>query len=629
MRPLLIYFFCYCFLAFTNAQSNLEFTAGCEDISDCGDDVCFYQSPTFVAEATTDCNQGSFLVYNYSVDIDNDGFVDFSGSGNQVSFSGEVGIHKITFEVSDQCGSVISCEKLITVEDCTPPVLQCLNFNFFPFLPDDTLLTIFADSLTFFNLSDNCDEVEDLILSFSDSTYVPSITFSCSEYFQLASYEVPLFVTDGSGNQATCILDIVIDDDEFGACNVLFFDTIPVCVSYSDLVPMDDYQVNNIELIDDSDSDCKFYIPNTGFTIVEPTRNTNPNNGLTILDLILMRKHILQIQPLSDPFKLMAADVNNSGSISGFDIVLLSKTLLKDEPGLQASWLFVDADYDVSTIGFGNAYPNYFSAYEIDSTDFPLEFIGVKAGDLDCSVDISEQTNGFLKPQVGTITFCAEDKMLEAGSSVLIPITAKDYNDIAGFIFTINVDSSKLSLFEVFVGDIFLQLGPSINNASNKLFPAFFVDSFTFGSTFSDEDTLFTFRFDVFEDVLLSDAFSLDGSSVEMDAYNSDEERVEVKFDFCNPVNNEELERSTFHLMENFPNPFNDVTSIPFELTENQDVTLTVFDISGRQVKSIVQNFPAGLHSLLIKKIDLPSDGIYYFEVKTTENIGVGKMILN
>ena len=626
IRFRLIYFFC-CFLIFCNAQSNLQFTSGCEDISDCVDDICVYNSPIFEVEATTDCSLGSTFIYSHAVDIDNDGVFDFTGSGNQVNFTDEIGTHKILFEVSDLCGTVISCEKLVTVEDCTPPFLQCFNTNFFSFPPDDTLLTIYADSLNIASITDNCTEVEDLIFSFSDSIYLPTLTFSCSDFFQSTSLNLEIFVTDGSGNQSTCS-SIAFINDEMGACYLQLFDSIPICVTYADLVPMENYQINNFNLTDDPDSDCKWYIPNTGFTEIKPNRNTNPRNGLTILDVILIQKHHLQIQPFDDPLKNWAGDINNNGCISAFDIVIILQALLKEELSIPLSWLFVDANYDLPVACSASPYPNSFLPSEIDSTDFPLEFIGVKAGDVDYSVDISEQTNGFLKPPVDTLTFFTEDKMLEAGTEINIPIGAKNFNKIAGFIFTINTDTTKLELLNGSSGEVFYDLGTSnfFNGEKGKTSSIWLDNGFS-GVTASEEDTLFNLTFEVLENVLLSEAFSLNDSFVEMDVYDINEERLAVEFEYSDFVSTTENLKRTLEI-EVFPNPFNEYTEIFFQLSEREQVTVEFFDVSGRKIRTLTQNFPSGLNSFLIKKSDLPSDGLYFFEVKTTENIGVGKMIV-
>ena len=627
MKSRIIFFISFGFFSLCQAQSNLQFTSSCENVSECVGEFCSL-SLNISVEATTDCNQGPFLIYNYSIDLFSDGFIDLVGTGNQFEFTDEIGNHTILFQVTDQCGSMISCENNIEIKDCTAPSLFCWGNELISFPLDDTLITIFASEVNIQVLSDNCDSNEDLIYSFSDSIYQPTITISCSDYFQSFTYLQEIFVWDKSGNQSSCLISFFLPD-EIGSCNLQLFDTIPVCVTTTDLIPLDNFQVNNIDLIDDPDSDCKLYIPEVGFTAITLSRNTNPLNGITLLDLILMRKHILYIQPLEDPYKLAAGDINNSGGISAFDIVLLTRAILRFELSIPSSWYFIEPDFNLNWISLGVALPTSFPASEIDSAEFPLEFIALKVGDLDCSVDVTEQTNGFLQPPVDAFTFCTADKMLEAGEEVLIPIRAKDFNDVVGFTWTTKFDSEQLSFSGIHSNELYMGLwNLNTENSSSGILGGFWLDESYIGLIFSEEDTLFSLSFEVNENVLLSEVFSLDGSFVDMDAYNINDERLEVNFEFCNTVSIQDDFQKVLNLAV-FPNPFHEKAEVRFYLLEGEVVTFSIFDISGRKIKSFTENLQSGQNSFFIEKKDFPSDGIYFYEVKTTENIRVGKLVLN
>jgi hypothetical protein len=51
------------------------------------------------------------------------------------------------------------------------------------------------------------------------------------------------------------------------------------------------------------------------------------------------------------------------------------------------------------------------------------------------------------------------------------------------------------------------------------------------------------------------------------------------------------------HLAQNYPNPFNPVTKINFQLPESGPVKITVYDVTGKEVISLVNTvLPAGYH---------------------------------
>lgn len=81
--------------------------------------------------------------------------------------------------------------------------------------------------------------------------------------------------------------------------------------------------------------------------IVVPYRNDNPLNGVSTYDMVLMSRHILGIEALNSPFKIIAADVNQSKSVTTFDIVETRKLILGIYQNLPntSSWRFVRQDY--------------------------------------------------------------------------------------------------------------------------------------------------------------------------------------------------------------------------------------------------------------------------------------------
>ena len=70
-------------------------------------------------------------------------------------------------------------------------------------------------------------------------------------------------------------------------------------------------------------------IPEVDSPNLKIINNTNPLEGLTPLDLIIIQKHILQITLFTDDYQLVAADVNGSGSITPLDLIELQKLILE------------------------------------------------------------------------------------------------------------------------------------------------------------------------------------------------------------------------------------------------------------------------------------------------------------
>ncbi len=128
--------------------------------------------------------------------------------------------------------------------------------------------------------------------------------------------------------------------------------------------------------------------PGGSFTL-HPQRNDAPLNGVTTYDLVLITKHILGIEPLNSPFKLIAADANLDGQITTADVVLLRKLILGIIPKFphEKSWRFVKKDHIFLNYQ-DPQHPAFPERIWVPFVDEPpwysntFNFIGVKIGDV-------------------------------------------------------------------------------------------------------------------------------------------------------------------------------------------------------------------------------------------------------
>lgn len=83
-----------------------------------------------------------------------------------------------------------------------------------------------------------------------------------------------------------------------------------------------------------------------------------------------------------------------------------------------------------------------------------------------------------------------------------------------------------------------------------------------------------------------------------------------------------------YALQQNFPNPFNAITSITFDVAEPGYVRLTVYDMVGREVSTLVrQQLEAGRHVVSFDAGDLPS-GMYLYRLEVNGFAVQRKMLL-
>lgn len=88
-----------------------------------------------------------------------------------------------------------------------------------------------------------------------------------------------------------------------------------------------------------------------------------------------------------------------------------------------------------------------------------------------------------------------------------------------------------------------------------------------------------------------------------------------------------------FSLYPNFPNPFNPTTTIRYDLAENSKIQLTIYNILGQQIRTLVnQALPAGRYQAVWDGRNdagsQVSSGIYIFRLKTEKFVKANKMLL-
>ncbi|MCX6162109.1 MAG: T9SS type A sorting domain-containing protein [Ignavibacteriae bacterium] len=83
-----------------------------------------------------------------------------------------------------------------------------------------------------------------------------------------------------------------------------------------------------------------------------------------------------------------------------------------------------------------------------------------------------------------------------------------------------------------------------------------------------------------------------------------------------------------YDLAQNYPNPFNPVTTIRYAIPRNSQVWLTVFDVIGREVETLInEKQSAGTYEAVWDASQIPS-GVYFYRLTTNEFTSIKSMLL-
>ena len=98
-------------------------------------------------------------------------------------------------------------------------------------------------------------------------------------------------------------------------------------------------------------------------------------------------------------------------------------------------------------------------------------------------------------------------------------------------------------------------------------------------------------------------------------------------------LNRESVIPVTFTLHQNYPNPFNPITTLRYDLPKDALVTLSIYDMLGREITQLVNTIQqAGFKSVQWDATDSMgkpvSAGVYLYQIQAGEFVQTRKMVL-
>lgn len=624
--------------------------------------VCTYD-PTctegyieLTASATDKCTKE--LNWYYKIDAFNDGSFESglskSGLGNSANASGKypIGTHRIEWTFEDKCGNLTKCEQLFTIVNCKAPTPYCINGLATSLMPVDTngdgtpdigMVDIWAKD--FDNNSSHPCPGYSVIHSFrpvtraNDGTpvIVRGRTYTCDSLGR-RNVNVYIAVLDRNGR-------LVLDDQgrvvqDFCTTFITVQDNFKVCKNSGRVVVKGSLMTEgsagvkevNVSL---EGSEKNMFTGNNGLYtfdevlnggnyVVKPGKNNDPMNGVSTLDLVIMQRHILGIDKIASPYKLIAADVNKDQKITAADLVELRKLILGIINDFQSneSWRFVDKTYKFQDAE--NAHTESFpEAYYIENinTNMDIDFMAVKIGDVNGNVVAN--ANGTLTEarSSASLQLSADNQVFNAGQVISVPVKAKESSSVSGFQFTVDFDTELFSL-EAVNGS--LAGMTDANFGFTKLANGIVTVSYNREASIelNSGDKLFTLVLKAKDNGKLSEGLDINSMVTKAEAYSTDDHVMNVEFEVSNRV------AESVVLYQNTPNPFKSVTMIGFELPETMYGTVTVYDVTGKSLKVIKNTFNKGYNSIELNKNELGGTGVLYYTLEAGDFKATKKMVV-
>ncbi|MDX1913156.1 MAG: hypothetical protein SFV22_16805, partial [Saprospiraceae bacterium] len=178
-----------------------------------------------------------------------------------------------------------------------------------------------------------------------------------------------------------------------------------------------------------------------GQYLLTPAKDGDDRVGLSVLDMLAIRRHILGIDPFTSPYRIIEADVNQSGSVTTFDVVQIQRLILgiDSEFPSNTAWRFVPADFI-----FTNLFNPFDPPFPEDKLIAPLlndsmaNFFAMKTGDV-VGCGYPNDTH--------MVQFVAADKDISCDEWV--EISVDHFTDLKGFQFSMDWDENALQFLQV------------------------------------------------------------------------------------------------------------------------------------------------------------------------------------
>lgn len=83
-----------------------------------------------------------------------------------------------------------------------------------------------------------------------------------------------------------------------------------------------------------------------------------------------------------------------------------------------------------------------------------------------------------------------------------------------------------------------------------------------------------------------------------------------------------------YELSQNYPNPFNPITNIKYQIQKTGLVTLKIYDLLGREIKTLVNEIKnPGRYVVSFNGSEFAS-GVYFYRIQSGDFVEVKKMVL-
>jgi hypothetical protein len=457
-------------------------------------------------------------------------------------------------------------------------------------------------------------KVSDLSVNYIPENKDSVLSFDCSELKNIA---IPLriFLTDSKGISVSCDVSLYLSDS-FNNCSPKV--KISGAIKTATGKPVNQVTVGLSGFTTSSgqtNENGLFSVQNIstgGPYFLKPVSPNDFKNGVSTLDLVLLQRQLLQGQVLKSPLQFLAADIDNSGTISIRDLLELRKLVINLSSKFEknTSWRFIPTHFIFpdSSNPWKTPFPEeiIFPAISKDTTG---SFTAIKIGDLSGDAPLNQVPGVQFRREVSPWPLYYSVSENPTNGEFLVSFFFNEKNKPEGFQSTIQWNprfSNNVSFIPGSLSADHINIVAErglLNVSAEKLMD----DGILFSLLFSSNNLPFNDLY-LANNVLSPEAYK------ETQIY---------------PLNllKRQLEKEIFKVYPAVPNPFSGETVISFYLPQSSFTEMVISDLSGRILKKLSGEGMKGLNNWTLNLSELTSDLILFCKVKAGNDEGFQQII--
>lgn len=459
-------------------------------------DAC--EAPVKLETAVTDACSGSNLTISYKLflDTDNNGSMETVINSNnlgawplitqvvndtlkaRINFAPNIelpyGRHKIQWLAKDHCGHQTYCQYEFVVKDCAPPTIICLHGISVNLMPGGMITIPEADLLQY--TYDNCTpalQIKTGVRLAGTGTGFPlnqhEVNLTCN---QLGLQQVQVWAQDAVGNADYCTATVNVQD-HIGACGTtnrigqlkttahMPLANVPVSVKLSG---------SNDQWNTTTDSDGRFAFQEVPFCGLQFSAQPGAPyvQGINTLDALTLARHIQGLQQITDPYQIIASDLNLDKKLDQADLTLMTNMILQNQT---PSWMLFQESFVPAIDPLQSVLPGAITQVGCNQDSIMLRM--VRKGDSDGS-----WATGFTRGSVqgNAALFSVADRIFTEGETFDIEVFTPDLDGIPAFQFALNLDPAFLQIAS-FMPDLVATAGTYLQESKGSLACAWFEPS--------------------------------------------------------------------------------------------------------------------------------------------------------